>query len=216
VKKSIISLVLGILVLVIGIPFVTIGYMSVPQTREWIVNYSFPGDSLDTQHEHYNIGGVYSTVIDYHQDVIIAVDYGAPYKDHAIQGDLKQIFLDLFDRTREAKLSVIFTDESNHTLGVHYLVDVINHRVFFATPGPREIKIYLGSPLPLEVLQEKGCYGNWNVTFRSYHYPSLLDIINVSPRFAPYLVLILRSIAILTGICVVTISLKRISRDVTK
>jgi hypothetical protein len=122
--------------------------------------------------------------------------------------------LGLFDRTREAKLSVIFTDESNHTLGVHYLVDVINHRVFFATPGPREIKIYLGSPLPLEVLQEKGCYGNWNVTFRSYHYPSLIGIINV-PRFGGYIVLILGSVAILTGIVVITISLRSISRDET-
>lgn len=215
-KKSIIFLVLGIVILVVGIPFVTMGYMSVPQTREWIVNYSFPGDSLDTQHEHYNIGGVYSTVIDYHQDEIIAVDYGAPYNDHEIKGDVVIISSELFNRTKEAKLLVILTDRSNSTLGVYHLVDIIYWRVFFATPGPREIKIYLGSPLPLEVLQEKGCYGNWNVTFRSYHYPSLLDIINVSPRFAPYLVLILGSIAILTGICMVTISLKRISRDVTK
>ncbi len=215
-KNKIIFLVLGIVILVVGIPFITIfaivAYLSVPQTREWTANYSFPRGSLATQHEYYNIGGVSSVECRYGEE-ILGIDYGAPYNDHEINwpaGDWRIYYADLYNRTKEAKLSVIFTDKYNDTLGIYHLVDTIRWRVFFVSPGPREIKIYLGSPLSLEELQEKGCYGKWNVTFKSYYYPNLRDLpIRLKASY-----IILGSIAILAGICVVTVSLKRISRNV--
>ncbi len=206
-RRSTVFLALGIIILVIGALLITVRFMSIPQTRKWTVNYSFPRGSLATHEEHYSIGGAHSTFCSY-RDEICVVDYDAPYDDHEIREDQVWINLDLYNRSKEAKLLVIFTDKYNYTLGVHSLVDPLPPSLAFVSPRHGEIKIYLGSPLSLEELQEKGCYGNWNLTFRLYHYPNLSDI-----PLHPHYALIFGFFLILAGISVITVSLRRIERE---
>jgi hypothetical protein len=179
-------------------------YMSIPQKREWTVNYSFPGGGLDTQGKHYNIGGVYSIPYSY-PDIIRVVDYGAPYVDHHKKPGLISIYNGRYNRTLEAELFVIFADDYNHTLAMQCLADVLrNGKVSFVFNRIGPIKVYLGSPLSLGEYY----YGNWNVTFRLYHNPNLSDI-----HLFPYDFLVFGFAMILAGISVITISLRRISRD---
>ncbi len=211
---------LGILILVIGIPFATVGFLSilsVPHIKEWTANYSFPGGSLDTQDKHYNIGGVYSMSYS-SRDIVRVMDYEAPFHDHTIDGDVVLVYPDLYNRTREAELLVIFADEDDLISGMHSLnlQNVLFGRIVFASWGPPEIKIYLGSPLSLDELQEKGCYGNWSITFRLEHYPNLLDAplfgFARARRFASYFTIIFGFSVILGGMSLIAISLRKKDR----
>lgn len=207
---------LGILVLLIGIPFATVGFLSilsVPRTKEWTVTYAFPGGSLDSQSKHYNIGGVYSMSYS-SRDIVYVIDYEAPFHDHTIDGDVVLVYSDLYNRTREAELLVIFTDEHDFISEMHNLnlQNVLFGRIVFASWGPPEIRIYLGSPLSLDELQEKGCYGNWSITFGLEHYPNLLDAPLfgfASRRFASYFTIIFGFIVILGGMSLIVISLRK-------
>jgi hypothetical protein len=205
-RKNTSFLVLGILILVIGTSLATMEYMSIPQKREWTVNYSFPGNGLDTKDyegksQHYNIGGVYSMAYS-HRDELMVVDYGAPYYDHEVHNDLRLIDPDRVNRTMEAQLLLILTDIHNYTLEVASL-DIYDLPIYYL-PYIGQIQIYLGSPLSLDEYY----YGNWNVTFRLYHNPNLRDI-----HLFPYDFLVFGFAMILAGISVITISLRRISRD---
>lgn len=207
-SKSRILLVIGVAVLVTGALFVLTVYISFPQTMEWTVDYSFPGSDLDAQGEHYNIAGVYSTFY-FSRDVVLIVDYAAPFNDHECHGDLCLIDTRLSNRTREAQIQAIFADNNNQVLDVQQLEPGFSSQPFvFSYQG--EMRIYLGSPLPPEELEEKECYGNWNVTFRLDHYPNLLDTgPNVRGQFIRYFVLGVGLVAIVTGLALTRLSMRK-------
>jgi hypothetical protein len=208
-SKSRILLVIGVAVLIIGALFVLTVYISFPQTTEWTVDYSFPGSDLDAQGEHYSVAGVYSTFYS-SRDVVLIVDYTAPFNDHEWHADVCFMDSRLSNRTKEAQMQVIFTDDHNQVLDGHQL-EPGGVGGLFATSYHGEIRIYLGSPLPLEELQEKECYGNWNVTFVLHHYPNLLDTSPYSIRgqFIRYFVLGVGLVAIVTGLVLTTLSLRK-------
>jgi len=199
---------MGAATLIIGALFVLTVYISFPQTTEWTVDYSFPRSNLDAQGEHYNVAGAYSTFYSA-RDVILIMDYNAPFNDHVLQGDLCLIDSRLSNRTKEAQIQVIFTDYHNQILDAHQLEPGRGSRLFVSSYHG-EIRIYLGSPLPSEELEEKECYGNWNVTFRLHHYPNLLDTSpDMRGKFIRYSVLGVGLIAIVTGLALTKLSLRK-------
>jgi hypothetical protein len=176
---------------------------------EWTVDYSFPGSDLDIQGEHYSVAEAYSTFYS-GRDVVLIMDYNAPYIDHtSCGGDCISILEPHLNRTLEAEMQVIFVNDYNQVLEAKHL-DAAHMPWPFVSSYHGEIRIYLGSPLPSEELEEKGCYGNWNVTFRLHHYPNLLD---VSPymrgQLIRYSVLGLGLIAIVTGLALTKLSQRK-------
>lgn len=207
-SNSRILLVISVAVLIIGALFVFTVYVSFPQTTEWAVDYSFPGSDLDAQGEHYNVAGVYSMSYS-DRDVILTMDYSAPFFDHERHGDVQFINDLLVNRTKEAQILLIFTTDNNQVLDTQQLDPEFRSPVF-VYPHSGEIRIYLGSPLPLEQLEENECYGNWNVTFRMHHYPNLLDTgPSVRGQFIRYFVLGAGLIAIVTGVALTKLSVRR-------
>lgn len=204
-------LVLGVAILIIGALFVFTVYMSFPQTTEWTVDYSFPESDFEAQGKHYSVAEAYSMFYS-SRDVVLIMDYSAPYCDHITSygGDCISIFVPDYNRTLEAEMQVIFVNGYNQVLEVKHL-DIDNMPWPFVSSYQGKIKIYLASPLPLEELAQKGCYGNWNVTFRQYHYPNLLEIYPHTHRgqFILYSVLSIGLIAIVTGVALTKLSMRK-------
>ncbi len=205
-SKSLILLVIGIATLIVGALFVLTVYISFPQTTDWAVDYSFPGSDLDAQGKHYSVAGVYSTFYS-SRDIVLTTDYTAPFYDHECHGDVCNIYSPLSNRTKEAQIQVIFTDENNQVLDTHQLEPGLGSGLF-ASSYHGELRIYLGSPLSSVELEEKGCYGNWSVTFTLHHYPNLIDAspYGIRGQFIRYSILGVGLIAIATGLVLTKLS----------
>lgn len=194
-KKNSVFLVSGFLVLIVGIHVVIVGYLAIPQDKEWTVNYSLPVGKLETGGKNYTIGGVYT--MQYASGDII----WAP--------TVEPTFLYRGTHDLPTELYLIFTTEQNITIETYHVQSLWYSRSFVANPPGKELNIYLGSQLPLEELRQKGYYGDWNVTFNLRHYPSAQDFTGRQPDAF----LILGAIVILAGIAVTTFSLIKIIRN---
>ena len=197
-KNNTVLLVSGFLVLIIGIHVVVVGYLVIPQDKEWTVNYSLPAGKLETGGKNYTIGGVY--IMKYTSRDLIWVETFRP--DHLYRGSYDE----------PGDLYVIFTNEYNNTLEVYRLVSISRWASFMARFYWRELRIYLGSPLSHEELSDQGYYGDWNVTFVLRHYPSALDLVGLHYG---YLFRDSGTIMILVGVVVTTFSLIKTVRSKT-
>lgn len=204
-----ILLVIGVGTLIVGALFVLTVYISFPQTTDLTVGYSFPGSDLDAQGKHYSVAGVYSTFYS-SRDIVLTMDYTAPFFDHECHGDVCVIYDPLSNRTKEAQIQVIFTTGNNQVLDTHQLEPGLGSGLF-ASSYQGELRIYLGSPLSSVELEELGCYGNWSVTFTLHHYPNLIDTSPYSIRgqFTRYFVLGVGLAAIATGLALTKLSQRR-------
>lgn len=203
-RKNIAFLVSGFLVLIVGIHVVVVGYLAIPQDKEWMVNYSFPGGRLENRGQpcmkNYTIGGVYSMKYS-RGDIIRVTDYDPAYIN-GYYGD------------RPIDLYLIFTNKYSFILEVNSLINVHESRGHsFVSDYDGEIKIYLGSLLLPDELQEKGYYRDWNVTFRLRNYPSVLDITKgINPNWLPP-ISVIGAVMILAGIAVTTFSLTKVVKN---
>lgn len=195
-KKNSVFLVSGFLVLIVGIHIVVVGYLAIPQDKEWTVNYSLPAGKLETGGKNYTIGGVY-TMQYTSRDMIWVRKYDPIF-----------LYRGSYDAPEE--LYVIFTNEYNSIVEVHRLKDMADgSRSFIAHFPWKELRIYLGSPLSHEELSDQGYYGDWDVTFVLRHYPSAQDFTGRQPDAF----LILGAIVILAGIAVTTFSLTKVVKN---
>jgi len=180
----------------------------VPSNNRMDSRLLFSGSDLDANGEHYTVAGVYSTFYS-SRDIIWTMDYAAPFYDREWHGDVGFINSALSNRTKEAQIQVIFTNKNNQVLDTHQLRPGPGAGLF-ASSYHGELRIYLGSPLSSEELQEKGCYGNWNVTFSQSHYPILLDTSpSLRGQFIRYFVLGIELIAIVAGLALTKLSQRR-------
>jgi hypothetical protein len=194
-KKNIIFLVSGFLVLIIGVHVVVAGYLATPQDKEWTVNYSLPAGKLETGGKNYTIGGVYT--MQYSRlDVIWVRKYDPIFLYRGSYDDPEELY-------------VIFTNVHNWTLETHRLFDMRGGYSFVSYYPSGELRIYLGSPLPYEELLDQGYYGDWDVTFVLRHYPSALDFTGIYHNSF----LVYGGIVILAGVVVTTFSLTKVVKN---